>query len=118
MWRSKNRSDEPRVSTGTMRDVNETARRMPTEDYLTVVRGFIGAYPNVFFQVQEKELENFVQDIASLGNEQDYARLVSRYGVRRNASWFWRLSDKFYEYNKKHYPHEAGLFDLNRYENR
>ena len=96
----------------------EAQRRMPTEDYLTVVKGFIGAYPNVFFQLHEKQLDEFVQDIESMTSEEDYASLVSRYGVRRNANWFWRLSDKFYEYNKKHYPREAGLFDLNRYENR
>ena len=96
----------------------EAERRMPTEDYLTVVKGFIGAYPNVFFQLNEKELDKFVQDIESMSSEEDYARLVSRYGVRRNATWFWQLSDKFYDYNKEHYPYEAGLFDLNRYENR
>lgn len=96
----------------------DAARHVPTEDYLTVVRGFIGAYPNVFFQVREHELDNFVQTIESLRSEEDYARLVSKWGVRRNASRFWQLSDKLYDYNKEHYPREAGLFDLNRYQNR
>jgi hypothetical protein len=96
----------------------EAQRHMPTEDYVTVVKGFIGSYPNVFFQVPDKELEQFLQYIESLRSEEDYADLVSRYGVRRNADWFWRLSDKFYEHYKAHYPREAGLFDLNRYENR
>jgi len=83
-----------------------------------VVKGFIGSYPNVFFQLPEKELGNFVKAIEALRSEQDYQKLVSRYGVRRNASWFWRLSDKFHDHYRKHYPIEAGLFDLNRYENR
>ena len=96
----------------------EAERRIPQEDYLTVVKGFIGSYPNVFFQLPEKELGNFVKEIESLRSEQDYQKLVSRYGVRRNASWFWRLSDQFYDHYRKHYPIEAGLFDLNRYENR
>ncbi len=96
----------------------EAERRIPSEDSLTVVKGFIGSYPNVFFQLHEKDLGDFIKAIIALRSEQDYAGLVSRYGVRRNAPWFWRLSDKFHAYYKKHYPTEAGLFDLNRYENR
>jgi len=96
----------------------EAQRRLPVEDYLTVVKGFIGAYPNVYFQLPEAELASFVKAIEALKNEQDYAALVSRYGVRRNAPWFWKLSDKFHARYKQHQPVEAGLFDLNRYENR
>jgi hypothetical protein len=96
----------------------EAQRRIPEEDYLTVVKGFIGSYPNVFFQLHEKDIGAFVAAIESMRSEQDYRQLVSRYGVRRNATWFWRLSDKFHAHYKKHYPVEAGLFDLNRYENR
>jgi hypothetical protein len=96
----------------------EAQRRIPVEDQLTIVKGFIGSYPNVFFQLNEQHLGKFTRDIENMRDEQDYARLVSRYGVRRNASWFWRLSDKFHARYKDHYPIEAGLFDLNRYENR
>ena len=96
----------------------EAQRRIPVEDKLTIAKGFIGSYPNVFFQLNEQDLGKFVSDIESMRDEQDYARLVSRYGVRRNASWFWRLSDKFHTRYQDHYPIEAGLFDLNRYENR
>ncbi|MEH6634665.1 MAG: fatty acid cis/trans isomerase [Halioglobus sp.] len=96
----------------------EAQRRVLVEDYLTVVNGFIGSYPNVFFQVSEAQLEDFVKEIIGLRSEQDYAQLVSQYGVRRNAPWFWKISDKFNAHYKKHYPVEAGLFDLNRYENR
>ena len=96
----------------------ESQRRIPQEDYLTVAKGFIGSYPNVFFQLHEKDLDGFVSAIIALKTEQDYAALVSRYGVRRNATWFWRLSDKFHGAYKTSRPIESGLFDLNRYENR
>ena len=96
----------------------EAQRRIPQEDYLTVAKGFIGSYPNVFFQLSEQDLDGFISAIIALRTEQDYAALVSRYGVRRNATWFWRLSDKFHAAYKKSNPIEAGLFDLNRYENR
>ena len=97
----------------------EAQRRIPVEDYLTIVKGFIGAYPNVFFQLPDEELDNFVEAIESMRNEADYAQLVSQYGVRRtNTSSFWPLSDKLNAHYLDHSPIEAGLFDLNRYDNR
>ncbi len=96
----------------------EAERRIPVEDSLTVVKGFIGSYPNVFFQVNDKELDTFVEAIENLQDEADYARLVSSYGVRRTSPWFWRVSDKFHDYYRESDPLRAGLFDLNRYENR
>jgi hypothetical protein len=97
---------------------HEAQRRIPEEDYLTVVNGFIGSYPNVFFQVPQSELEDFVSMLESMRSEVDYATLVSTYGIRRNQAAFWPMSDKLSRYYKEAYPREAGLFDLNRYENR
>lgn len=97
---------------------HETKRRVPEEDYLTVVKGFIGSYPNAFFQVPESQLESFVTAISAMRDETDYATLVSVYGVRRNQASFWPLSDELYEHYLETYPREAGLFDVNRYENR
>ncbi|MDG2045923.1 MAG: fatty acid cis/trans isomerase [Halioglobus sp.] len=97
----------------------EKKRRIPEEDYLTVVKGFIGAYPNAFFQLSDQNLENFVAAIMSMRSEADYANLVTDYGVRRtNVPLFWPLSDRLNAQYKESQPIEAGLFDLNRYENR
>jgi hypothetical protein len=97
----------------------EAQRRIPEEDYLTIVKGFIGAYPNVFFQLPDSELSQFVADLEAMRSEDDYAELVSEYGVRRtNLSSFWPLSDKLNAHYLENSPIEAGLFDLNRYENR
>lgn len=97
---------------------DEQKRRLPVEDYLTVVKGFIGSYPNVFFQLPEEHLGSFVAAIEAMKTEEDYARLLSAYGVRRTSPAFWALSDMLYEYYKQEVPVEAALFDLNRYENR
>ena len=96
----------------------EEQRRLPVEDYLTVVKGFVGSYPNIFFQVPEAELDRFVASIEALQSEDDYARLLSNYGVRRTSPRFWGLSDTLYDHYRQRQPIEAGLFDLNRYENR
>lgn len=97
---------------------HEDKRRLPVEDYLTVVKGFIGSYPNVFFQLPKAQLGDFVAAMEGLQTQDDYAQLVSRYGVRRTAPWFWQTSDRLYEFYQQIAPIEAGLFDLNRYENR
>lgn len=96
----------------------EAQRRVPQEDYLTVVRGFIGAYPNAFFQVPDERLADFAKAIESLRAEADYAGLVTEYGVRRTDVRFWPLSDRLHARYRETFPREAGLFDLNRYENR
>ena len=96
----------------------EEQRRIPVEDYLTVVRGFIGSYPNIFFQLPAQQLGEFVAAIETLRSEQDYASLLQRYGVRRTDPRFWQLSDSLHQQYRDIAPVEAGLFDLNRYENR
>jgi hypothetical protein len=96
----------------------EAQRRVPQEDYLTVVQGFIGAYPNAFFKVPDEQLAGFVKAIELMGSEADYSRLVTDYGVRRTDDRFWPMSDRLHAHYREAYPREAGLFDLNRYENR
>ena len=94
----------------------EEKRLLPEENSLTVVQGFIGAYPNYFFQVNEKQIALFASDIAALASPADYAKLKEHYGVHRNAPWFWRVSDKFHQMLKEQDPVNAGLLDLNRYQ--
>jgi len=96
----------------------EAQRRVPEEDYLTVVKGFIGAYPNVFFQVPDEQLADFAAAIEDLHSGADYAALVSLYGIRRTDPRFWSVSDRMHARYEEDFPGEAGLFDLNRYENR
>ncbi len=96
----------------------EEDRRLPEEDTLTVARGFVGAYPNQFFQVAEQELGRFADALRALESDEDYTALVARYGVRRTAPWFWKLSDDINASYRASFPAEAGLFDLNRYQNR
>jgi hypothetical protein len=97
---------------------NQEARRLPDEDGLTVVRGFIGAYPNAFYRVERTKLPEFVSAVASLASEQDYRTLAERFGVRRTSPDFWSHSDQLHRAYRARAPLEAGLFDYNRLENR
>jgi hypothetical protein len=92
--------------------------RLPDEDTLTVAKGFIGDYPNVFFVVEELELEEFVTAIKKLNSEEDYRNLLDRFGMRRTNPSFWQHSDEVHRIYKKLAPLEAGLLDYNRLENR
>ncbi len=94
----------------------ESERIIPSESSLTVVRGFIGAYPNYFFQVAESQITLFADDIAAIKSKADYEALVEHYGVHRNAPWFWRVSDKFHKMQREQDPMNAGLMDYNRYQ--
>ncbi|MEQ9462989.1 MAG: fatty acid cis/trans isomerase [Haliea sp.] len=93
----------------------EEERRLPDEDAVTVVAGILGSHPNQFFQIHEKQVPLFVEDVLRLGSEEDMALLRYRYGVRRNSPWFWTVSDRFHDLQQRQDPLAAGVLDYNRY---
>jgi len=97
---------------------NEADRRLPDEDTLTVVNGFIGAYPNAFYDLTTDQLPAFLTAVTELRTTADYARLMDRYGIHRTNPKLWAQSDAIHAAYKRTAPIEAGLLDLNRYENR
>jgi hypothetical protein len=96
----------------------DNKRRLPEEDNLTVVRGFLGAYPNAFYHVAQAELEDFVSAVEGLSSEEDYQALLNRFGIRRSDPNFWKHSDAIQAVYQSKSPIEAGLLDYNRLENR
>ncbi|HEY6877454.1 MAG TPA: fatty acid cis/trans isomerase, partial [Polyangiales bacterium] len=50
----------------------EDARLVPEEDQLTLLRGFVGAYPNALFSVDERELPEFVLALQHLDSAEAY----------------------------------------------
>jgi hypothetical protein len=91
---------------------------LPAENTLTVVPGFIGAYPNALFVVTRDSLSEFVTRVSVLSNQDDYGALVDRFGIRRTHPSFWTHSDALQEAYALTMPGEAALFDYNRLENR
>ncbi len=98
--------------------LDEAASRLPEEDYLTLVRGVLGDYPNVFLKVSSAELPLFVRQISKLKSESDYAALLDNFAIRRTSDDFWPHSDRVLHLYKQAEPIEAGLLDYNRLENR
>ncbi len=77
-----------------------------------------GSYPNFFFEVELEDVALFAERYASLLNREDYERFVALYGVRRTNLRFWEIADWFQDAFLRQEPSTAGLFDLNRYQNR
>ena len=96
----------------------EEKRRVPAEDELMVLSGFVGAYPNAFYLVEETELAQFARTVESLASEADYHALMGRFGVRRTDARFWAHSDRVHASYRAWAPREAGLLDYSRLENR
>jgi hypothetical protein len=96
----------------------EQKRRVPEEDTLTVVPGFLGSYPNAFFKVKQAELPGFVDAVTRLADESNFADLMSRYGIRRSDPGFWAHSDLIFgQVESLDYP-DRGVLDYSRIENR
>jgi hypothetical protein len=93
---------------------HEDARRLPDEDELTVVRGFLGAYPNALFEVSRADLAAFVEAASKLDGAEAYRALRQRFGVSRAGDRFWPYSDRINDDHRKRDGVAAGLFDYNR----
>ena len=98
--------------------LGDEKRRQPDEDDLSVMNGFVGAYPNAFFVVKAEDLAIFVDSVRRLASEADFQALMARFGIRRTDERFWAHSDALTDAYRRWAPREAAVFDYNRFENR
>jgi hypothetical protein len=96
----------------------ENKNRLPEEDYLTVVRGVIGDYPDAFWRVDSNDLDVFESAIDTLQTATAYDQFMEQFGVRRSHQDFWQHADNIHANYSKMEPIDAGLLDFNRLENR
>ena len=97
---------------------DEATELLPEENTLTVVPGFIGAYPNALYVMSRAQLPEFTTAVRSLTSESDYRALADHFAIRRTNKQFWLYSDALQTANVRLAPGETGLFDYNRFENR
>lgn len=96
----------------------EDKNRDHANDSLTLVQGFLGSYPDVFWQVNASDIPQVVKQLSEVKNESDYQRLLDRVGVRRTNTEFWSFSDELIRWSEARYPVDGGLLDYNRLEDR
>ena len=95
----------------------ESLRWQPRLDTLTVYPGVLSSYPNFLFNVPAAEVPAFVAALEEVRASDQLERLVDRWGVRRSHPRFWDYFNDLTRYLEETEPLEAGVLDMNRYEN-
>jgi len=97
--------------------MGEESRYKPEEDTFTVYPGIIGSYPNFIFSIPAEELKSAVEQLSQTKEEDKFRALVAHWGVRRTHHEFWDILADIVEWHKEERPRQAGILDINRYEN-
>ncbi len=95
----------------------EAHRYQPRLDTLTVYPGVLSSYPNFIFSLTAREVPGFVVAMEQARDKAAFERIVERWGIRRTHPDFWAHFNDLSRYLHETDPLEAGVLDMNRYEN-
>ncbi|MES2918173.1 MAG: fatty acid cis/trans isomerase, partial [Pseudomonadota bacterium] len=96
----------------------ESLRFLPEEDRLMVFPGLLTSYPNFAFNLPVEQVPEFSDALLAVRGQADLDKVVQRWGVRRTHPRFWEIVNDFTAWQQEKDPREAGILDLNRWENR
>lgn len=94
---------------------NEEATLNPAKDNMDFIVGSVGSYPNIFAEVHYEDLPDFFDTLQNYEDNEKYQQKITKYFISRSNPKFWKTFDWFQENFEKTSPVEAGLYDLNRY---
>ncbi|KRV67223.1 fatty acid cis/trans isomerase [Pseudomonas citronellolis] len=97
--------------------LGESLRYQPGLDTLTIYPGVLSSYPNFIFDLKAEEAGDFVSALERVQSQEDFDKVVERWGIRRSNPQFWRYFHDLDAYLRETEPVEAGILDMNRYEN-
>jgi hypothetical protein len=97
--------------------LSEGSNRLPEQDSITIVPGFIGSYSNFFFTVERAHLIEFINTLGVARTEIEKDALYSQFGLRRTHPKLWQHVDCFNQQYKEEKGISAGLLDMSHYEN-
>lgn len=95
----------------------EALRYLPALDSLTVFPGVLSSYPNFIFSLKADEVPEFVAALEQVRDGAAFDKVVERWGIRRSHPEFWRYFHDLSTYIQETEPVEAGVLDINRYQN-
>ncbi len=95
--------------------IKEDDRLDPSKDSADFINGLIGSYPNYFFDVQEKDLPDFIDFLEHFDISPKNMARLAKYGVNRSDDRLWDTYDWFQKRFNEEEPVLGGLLDLNRY---
>lgn len=97
--------------------LGEELRYQPRLDTLTIYPEVLSSYPNFLFRLPASEIDEFVSQMEGVTDQASFERIVERWGIRRSHPEFWRYFHDLSEHIRATQPLEAGVLDMNRYEN-
>jgi len=97
--------------------LGEENRYQPGLDTLTMYPGVLSSYPNFIFNVPAGQVPAFVDAMESAPDAAAFERIVERWGIRRSHPQFWEYFHDLSRYIQETDPVEAGVLDMNRYQN-
>ncbi|MBC9250344.1 peptidylprolyl isomerase [Pseudomonas alcaligenes] len=95
----------------------ESLRYQPGLDTLTVYPGVLTSYPSFIFNLRAGEVPEFVAALEQARDAAAFEQVVKRWGIRRSHPEFWRYFNDLSAYIQETEPVEAGVLDMNRYQN-
>ncbi|MDY0249694.1 MAG: fatty acid cis/trans isomerase [Pseudomonas sp.] len=97
--------------------IAESLRYQPGLDTLTVYPEVLSSYPSFIFNVQAADVPTFVMALEQVSDEAAFRKVVEHWGIRRTHPQFWQYFHDLSEHIREREPLEAGVLDMNRYEN-
>lgn len=97
--------------------LGESLRYQSGLDTLTVYPEVLSSYPNFIFNIKAAEVARFVRAMEQVKDEAAFRKIVEHWGIRRTHPQFWQYFHDLSEHIREREPLEAGVLDMNRYEN-
>ncbi|BAU73740.1 cis/trans isomerase [Metapseudomonas furukawaii] len=97
--------------------LGEELRYQPGLDSLTLYPGVLSSYPNFIFNLKAEEVPSFVGQLERVRDGVGFDKVVERWGIRRTHPRFWTYFHDMSAYIREKEPIEAGILDMNRYQN-
>ncbi|EJL06733.1 Fatty acid cis/trans isomerase (CTI) [Pseudomonas sp. NFPP07] len=97
--------------------LGESLRYQPGLDTLTIYPGVLSSYPNFIFNIPAGQVPEFVAEMENAKDAHRFEKIVERWGIRRSHPQFWQYFHDQTQYILETDPKEAGVLDMNRYEN-
>ncbi len=87
----------------------------PAKDRADFIEGFIGSYPNYFYDINIDDLPEFFDMLVNFDNSEEMLELENKFGINRADPELWEAYDWLQARFLRQEPVTGGLFDLNRY---
>lgn len=104
---------------------NESGRRDFKNDYLTVFKGMVGSFPNLFLKLKKNELNQLIKMIQKIARSTNQISLLanpvwqefykSEWVVSRFSPDFWEVYDQLHQIQNNYRFLESGVIDLSHY---